>query len=154
MRLTRDVPLAAGGWLRVVGVRRSAVFFRRLSAELDQHAVQRPSARQSSGAGLQGGVDRLPILAFEAINLTGTEIRISTRAAAVGVGPCQDLLDRQRRRLLVVAPAAMLLQEAGQRPMRSQTTQPLAESKVDRKPILTRRGGTGPERATGQSPVR
>ncbi|MGO8745524.1 MAG: hypothetical protein ACLQNE_06000 [Thermoguttaceae bacterium] len=78
-----------------------------------QQAGQRPSGRQPPAATPQGNVDRRPVLALDAFHVTGIDTWKPSGAAAVSVSPFQDLLDRQPRRLRVMALAVVFRQQVG-----------------------------------------
>jgi hypothetical protein len=83
-------------------------------ATLFQEFGQRRATRKSSMASIECRIDSAPGL-VRACHLTRVLFRPVARRGPVCVGPCQNLIDSQRRKVLFVSDATVLGQQFGQR---------------------------------------
>ena len=105
-----------------------------------QQAGQRRAARQAPAATLQCLVDRQPVLPFHAFYVARSNTRKPSSAPVVGIGPFQDLSDRQPLLLTAWRPAASVFrQQAGQRGTIWQSPAAALQCEIDRRPTLVRR---------------
>ena len=99
-------------------------------------ATSRRVTREGRG---QGHVDPRPRLAGGGgLHRAGVGMRVLARGLAMGVGPRQDLIDIQRRQIVLVADAPMLLEQVGQRRPARQAAVAVSQGAVDLAPVQIR----------------